>query len=65
MVALILAMAPGELMPRRANVEGIGRIRHLLGGHTIARARPTTLFSGIVPPPGSPRRSRESSDTLR
>jgi hypothetical protein len=29
-------------MPGCSNVTGIGRMRHLLGGHTIMNARPTT-----------------------
>src|SRR5215472_3971048 len=55
----------GPSIPRCENVEGIGRNRHRLGGHTITNARPITAPSGIVPTPGSPWRSRESSDTGR
>jgi hypothetical protein len=35
-------------------VAGIDSTRHLLGGQTIQNARPTTSFSGMVPPPGNP-----------
>jgi hypothetical protein len=39
--------------PGWLNVDGIGRNRHLLGGQMITNARPTTIFSGTVPPKGS------------
>jgi hypothetical protein len=38
---------------------------HLLGGQMMVNARPTTALSGMAPPPGSVRCSRESSDTAR
>ena len=43
----------------------MGRIRHRLGGQMMTKARPITALSGIVPPPGSPWWSRESSDQSR
>src|ERR1700761_3560124 len=47
------------------NVAGMGRIRQRLTGQMMTKARPTTALSGTVPPPGSPRWSRESSEMRR
>jgi hypothetical protein len=47
-------------MPGCPNVAGIGSTRHLLGGQTIMKARPTTWLSGTVPPPGKFMCPRES-----
>jgi hypothetical protein len=48
-----------------SKVAGIGRNRHRSSGQMTTNARPTTALSGIVPPPGSPRWSRASSEMSR
>jgi hypothetical protein len=44
---------------------GTGMVRHRSNGQTTTIARPMTFFSGIVPPPGAPRCTRESADSAR
>jgi len=43
----------------------MSRMLHLLGGQMIMNARPTTAFSGMVPPPGKPSWPRESYEISR
>jgi len=53
--AAAAAEADAPLLAFRAGcskVAGMFSTVHRLGGQTIQNARPTTMFSGIVPPPG-------------